>query len=382
MTFSEPRTTTRAMIDPTRLCALRCDFCYYGPDDSFYSVKPIEQQLAEVDAAVSRGCDSADVTGGEPLQNPHVAELVKYAVSKGIYPRIITSLVCNEKTLDAVLEAGGEHLDFLISMHGAKAETHNAIVHIKGARAMQERRIAKIAARMDYCCNYVMVEANQSEMADWVRWLVAQDRRPKVVNFINFNAFGPWLKSQEWIDKGKANVIDPRVAGPVLEEAIDLLEENAVGVNVRYTPMCMMAERHRKNICNDLHVAFDFGEWDNGFGARTPAADVYRRYSLPLSNRNEEKGQPCASCSHHGVCGGANRIWHQLAKEKFGVEVLSPIAGPPMNDHWHYRKDNVMGLDPRFNSAQRAGMMMAAAAGRLEDEIIYRAITSESDPHR
>lgn len=345
--FSRPQLTTRAMLDPTRLCALRCSFCYYKVRDDFYSVKPIEHQFAEVDAAVSWGCDSCDITGGEPLQNPHVVELVRYAVSKGVYPRIITSLVCNEKTFDGVLEAGGEHLDFLVSMHGAKHETHNEIVQIKGARKMQERRIEKIMARMDWCANYVMVEANQTEMADWARWLLSQRRLPKVVNWINFNVFGVWLESQKWIDEGKRNVIDPRIAGPILAEAIDILEAAGVGVNVRYAPMCMMQERHRKNICNDLHVAYDGGEWKNAFGKQTSPDVVLRTYSIPLSNHNEEKGAPCSTCSHHGVCGGANRIWHKLANEKFGVEVLKPIDGAKINDHWHYRKDNVMGLDPR-----------------------------------
>lgn len=285
------------------------------------------------------------------MQNPHVVELVTHCVAKGLYPRIISSLVCNEKTFDGVLEAGGVHLDWLISMHGARHETHNEIVHIKGARAMQEKRIAKIAARMDYCVNYVMVEANQLEMADWARWLVSRDRKPKVANFINFNVFGPWLQSQEWIDKGKANVIDPRIAGPILTEAIDLLEAAGIGVNVRYTPMCMMQERHYKNICNDLHVAFDFGEWDNSFGARTDPGHVLRNYAIPLSNHNEEKGQPCNTCSHHGVCGGANRIWHQLAVQKFGTEVLVPLTGPKINDHWRYRQHNSLGLDPRRGPA-------------------------------
>jgi 2-iminoacetate synthase ThiH len=58
--FSEPRTTTRAMIDPTRLCALRCDFCYYAPNDDFYSVKPIEKQFAEIDAAAAVAFDVRD----------------------------------------------------------------------------------------------------------------------------------------------------------------------------------------------------------------------------------------------------------------------------------------------------------------------------------
>ena len=169
-------------------------------------------------------------------------------------------------------------------------------------------------------------------------------RKPKVCNFINFNAFGPWLQSPEWIEKGKLNVVDLRIATPILDEAIDILEENGVGVNVRYFPMCGLAERHRKNVCNDLHVAFDFGEWDNGVGGNTLA--IGENYGRSLSNRNELQTNPCAGCGIKNMCGGANRIWHQLAMQKFGTETLKQMP-PVVGDYWYYRRDNVMGLDPR-----------------------------------
>lgn len=344
--FSQPRVTTRAMIDPTRLCSLRCEFCYYLPENSFHTVKPWEQQAKEITDAAARGCDSCDITGGEPMQNPHVVALVKLAVEKGVFPRIITSLICPEKTLDQVLDAGID--DWLISMHGAKAETHDAIVHVPRARHFQIRRLAKIAARMRYCANYVLVGRNQTEMADWARWMLSLDHSPpKVVNFINFNPHYGWRNMR---DKALANIVDLQVCGPVLDEAIDILEDAGIGVNVRYYPMCGLAERHRKNICNDFHVAFDFGEWDNSFGARTPPDQVYRNYAVPLSNRNEEKGEPCSSCGLHAICGGANKIWHQLALEKFGGEVLTPQPAPVNLSnpaYWHYRRDNVLSLDPR-----------------------------------
>jgi MoaA/NifB/PqqE/SkfB family radical SAM enzyme len=347
--FAVPRTTTRAMIDPTRLCSLRCSFCYYAPSDEFYSVKTWENQAKEITDAAGRGCNACDITGGEPMQNPHVVELVKLAVENRVFPRIITSLICPEAVLDGVLDAGVS--DWLISMHGAKDETHNEIVKVPKARHFQVRRLAKIAARMDYCCNYVMVEKNQSEMAGWARWITSRDHQPpKVVNFINFNPFGPWLKSPEWMARGKENIADPRIAGPILTEAIDILEAAGIGVNCRYLPMCFVAERHRKNICNDLHVAFDQGEWDNAFGATTDPLFVFNNYSVPLSNRNEMKTEPCSGCGHQFICGGANRVWHQLATEKFGSEPLTPIERPPGvedRDFWHYRKENVMGLDPR-----------------------------------
>ena len=286
------------------------------------------------------------------MQNPHVVELVRFCAENGLPPRIISSLICPEKTLDAVLDAGVD--DWLISMHGAKHETHDAIVAVPRARQFQERRLAKIAARMDYCVNYVMVEQNQTEMAELACWLVSRERRPKVVNFINFNVFGPWLQGAEWRERGKANIVDLRICGPVLDEAIDILEDAGVGVNVRYYPMCGLAERHRKNVCNDLHVAFDQGEWDNAFGATTPIDVVYHMYSLPLSKRNEEKGEPCSGCSHQWICGGAGKIWHRLALEKFGKERLTQIElpeGASRRDYWYYRAANVLGVDPRCQGA-------------------------------
>lgn len=345
MEMLEPRVTTRAMIDPTRLCSLRCSFCYYAPDDDFYTVKPWEKQAKEVTDAAARGCDSCDITGGEPMQNPHVVDLVKLCVEMKVYPRIITSLICPEKTLDGVLDAGVA--DWLISMHGAKDETHNAIVSVPKARSLQVRRLAKIAARMRYCCNYVMIEKNQTEMADWARWLLSLDHEPpKVACFINYNPH--YGAQQKMHDQAMAQVVDPRIAGPVLEDAIDILEAAGVGVNVRYTPMCMMAERHRKSIVNDLQVWTDFGEWDNAIPSHSVADG--ESYGRRLSAGNELQTEPCASCGIKSMCGGANKVWHALSLEKFGREVLVPQPAPEFVSepaYFHYRRENVLGNDPR-----------------------------------
>jgi hypothetical protein len=230
-------------------------------------------------------------------------------------------------------------------MHGAKEETHNSIVNVPKARKFQIRRLDKISERMAYCCNYVMVEKNQSEMLEWAEWLVARNRKPKVVNFINFNAFGPWLKNKEWIERGKANVIDLRVATPILDSAITLLEDNGIGVNVRYFPMCGLSEGHRKNVCNDLHVAFDFGEWDNSIPDHS--VESGERYGKNVSSRNELQAEPCTSCGHKQICGGANHIWHKLAVDKFGDTPLVQLGRVDSPNYWHYRQHNVLGLDPR-----------------------------------
>lgn len=344
--YAEPRVTTRAVIDHTRKCSLRCAHCYYRPTDNFHSIDSWEAHRNEVLAAKARGCDCCEITGGEPMESPWIVDLVKFCVEQNLPPRIITSLICKESTLDAVLDAGVD--DWLISMHGAKAETHNMVVQVPRARYFQERRLAKISKRMDYCVNYVLLECNQTETLEWAEWLVSRDRKPKVANYINFNVFGDWMREQKWIDEGKKNVVDFRIASPFLTDAIDLLEEHGIGVNVRYTPMCVMAERHRKNVCNDLHVWADAGEWDNSI--RDRRVETGEQYGARLSAQNELQAEPCASCGHKQICGGANKEWHKLALEKFGVETLEQLETPAdltQPAYWHYRRENLLGLDPR-----------------------------------
>ena len=358
--FVQPRVTTRAMIDPTRKCSLRCKHCYWRPANDFFEEPPWEQQAKWVMDAKGRGCDAADITGGEPVQGRNIVALVKLCVENGIAPRIISTLIlpgdrsrkdynCDnpevEKVFSDIMDAGLD--DWLISMHGAKPETHDFVLSMKGARRMQLIRLERIMERMNWCTNFVLLGHNQTEILDWANLLLSFPRKPKIANFINFNPHYDWYKFR---DEAKANIIDYRIATPLLDEAIDRLEDAGIGVNLRYVPMCVVAERHRKNVCNDLQVFADFGEWDNAFGARSTVEHVYRTYSVPLSRRNEEKGAPCNNCGLQWICGGANRLWHAFANEKFGGEVLTPISlpdGVDRKDFWHYRKMNVAGLDPR-----------------------------------
>lgn len=355
--FSVPRVTTRAMLDPTRLCRLKCKFCYHLHTD-LESVKPWEQQRDEVLAAVAAGATEADLTGGDPTDNPHLIPLIRLCVENNVALRMITSLICPEKLLDDVMDAGIS--GFLVSLHGAKAETHNAIVHdySKGPvektkyRQIQIKRLSRIMDRMDWHANYVMTSTNQTEMADFARWLVSLPRPPLGVNYLTFNPHYNW-GSGEHRQSALENIVDLRITGPILDEAIDILEDAGISVNCRYTAMCSVSERHRKNICNDLQVSTDPFEWMSAF-AHSPADLTLANaesYARNISLQNELQTEPCASCGLKQICGGANRIWHQLAMEKFGVETLVPQPVPDCLDHerpyWTYRKFNALGLDPR-----------------------------------
>ena len=49
---------------------------------------------------------------------------------------------------------------------------------------------------------------------------------------------------------------------PYLTEAMDLLERAGIEVNVRYLPLCMAEERHRRNFYNFQQLSYDTHEWD------------------------------------------------------------------------------------------------------------------------
>ncbi|MBI4451616.1 radical SAM protein [Candidatus Woesearchaeota archaeon] len=67
-------------------CNLRCDFCLNAwrntktPDD----LLSCEQQLRVIDILAANGIKLITFSGGEPLSNPHCADLICYAKAKGL----------------------------------------------------------------------------------------------------------------------------------------------------------------------------------------------------------------------------------------------------------------------------------------------------------
>lgn len=331
----EPIVTRRAVIDPLRLCHLRCDFCYYLHGD-MQSVRPWPEVRDELRRHAERDCTAVDVTGGEPLRYPQITELVAECKSLGMSVRVISSLIAAPGVVEQAIKAGVD--GFLVSCHGSTAVTHDAIVHVTNARAIQHQRLEQLAGRAVIDLNYVIVSANQDEIERFATY--CQAWHPRIVNFINFNPHYEWRKRPETASL----VADLRLAGPQLDAAIDVLESVGIGVNVRYYPMCAVSERHRKNICNDLHVPFDSGEWNNAI-ASFRTATAYQ-YGFKLSQANEEKGDPCNRCDLQWICGGANRHWHQASRQTHGEQLvaINLPADIDRRDWYHYRRNNALGM--------------------------------------
>jgi MoaA/NifB/PqqE/SkfB family radical SAM enzyme len=331
--MESPKPTRRAGIDTGWKCNVECKFCYHIFKDTDRSPEDIEKVKASIMAAKDRGNDTIDLVGpGEPSIVPHIADVIRFAKSIGMRVCMITHGIIGAKKLEDIMDAGLD--DFLISMHGMN-DTHNELLGgIKGARAAQEKTIAAIRARgKTYRVNFVMNAYNFKEIGDFAQYLTGLDPKPRIVNFINFNPHGEWagnIASKEF-------VADLREAEPLLNQAVDLLEAAGIGVNLRYYPMCRIAERHRKNVCNDLQVMLDPYEWDYSVLPKT--AEYYTAYGKYISQTIEEAGGQCGQCDIKGICGGINKQYNAFT----GGRLIDKVSAPELRqstDFYYYRRHN------------------------------------------
>lgn len=325
-----PMPTRRAGIDTGWKCNVECKFCYHIFKDTDREPEPIDKVKDSIRSAKLRGNDTIDLVGpGEPTIVPHIGEVIRFAKSLDLRVCIITHGMIAPKRLEEILDAGID--DFLISMHGLEERHNDMIGGIKAGRRGQEKTIAALKERgLSFRVNYVLNSENANEVFGFARYIAGH--APRIVNFINFNPHGEWSGNV----KSKDFVADLRAVEPLLDSAIDLLESNGIGVNLRYYPMCRISEAHRKNVCNDLHVMFDPYEWDYSVQPKTYAA--YREYGRYISRTIESQTGACSTCGIKTICGGINAQFNAMTDGR----LVDPVALSELrdDDFYHYRQHN------------------------------------------
>lgn len=329
-TVMNPVPTKRAYIDTGRLCNTRCLFCYHKYE-VMVGYKSLEKLKREVNQIKDRGCNYIDLTGGEPTIIPTIPEIIKYALEKGIKICVITNGI-DKRNIKQLLEAGVD--DFLISVHGME-RIHDYTTQCNKAWARQREFMDQLKGRINFRFNFVITKWNQHEILDVAKDMIT--RVPSIVNFINFQP------QSEWIDhplETEKVIADLRLVEPLLNEAIELLEKNNIGVNVRYYPMCRIDKKYRRCICNDKQVMFDPYEWD--YATMPKTLERYIEKSNGMSNANEYKGEPCNICDLFKICGGVNRIVNKITRGQL-INIISENE-IDKKDFYSYRKYNVMTL--------------------------------------
>jgi MoaA/NifB/PqqE/SkfB family radical SAM enzyme len=306
-----PQPTKRFMVDVGHHCNMNCKFCYHHHEGDLRKAKfkDHDEIIKIIGNGIARENTWCDFTGGEPTIHPDICSFVSLLKSQNIGSTIITNGVMPLITIDKLLDAGLN--EFLISIHGLE-DTHDKLT-THGARHAQETFLKLIRGKIDIRFNFVINQFNQNEIIETVSWMLQWD--PKIINFINFNPHHGWkndLKNAEEIVAGLY------IAETQLNASIKLLEENNVGVNLRYYPMCRIAEKNRKYVCNDLQVVFDPYEWDYDLPIKTN--ECFLQWAVNATKSTEYKMFPCKDCNLQWICGGINK--HFL--EVVGDQIVTP----------------------------------------------------------
>jgi len=254
--------TRRGVMWLGQTCNQRCYFCYFinriedhhHPEHAFMSL----EKAREICRVLRRfyGNTAIDIQGGEPTIYHDILPLVRYCRDIGLYPTLITNALALSRpgAIESYQDAGLR--DFLVSLHGV-GDIHDEVVRVKGAYAKILVAIQRMQALgFPFRINCTMSKPVVPLLPDIARHAI--DLGAYGVNFIAFNPFGDQETGRRRSDTVARY---SEVRGP-LTVAMDLLEEAGIEVNVRYLPLCMAEDRHRKNFYNFQQLSYDTHEWD------------------------------------------------------------------------------------------------------------------------
>ncbi len=344
-----PRPTKRAVVDVGHKCSIECKMCYWLHElkSGTASWKPVDELKNDINKANRRDNNYIDFTGGEPTLYPYITELIEYINSIGMKSCIITNAITGKNQTQKILEAGID--DWLVSVH-------DHAMKLKGGkdfnvRERQERFLKQVQDynigkdERPYRFNCCMSRENQDNLVNTAAWAVKW--KPRIFNFINMNPHNDWQKD---IEGTKAIIGDLDMLEYQLRQAIPILLENGVGVNVRYFPMCKLPEVFRMHVCNDRHVCFDPYEWDYDITPKT--FQTFLKASDNMSRSVEWNGQPCLKCDLKFICGGINSAFFRAVGDKDIIQAVK-VEGIQRDDFYHYRRHNTQCLIDRFPSKNR-----------------------------
>lgn len=295
--------TRRGVMWLGQTCNIRCHFCYFldrinatdHPEHPFMTLekaKKICSTLVDV-----YGNNAIDIQGGEPTLFRHINELVAHCREIGLMPTLITNAITLQdlKRCAALKEAGIR--DFLVSVQGL-GETYDQIVGVKGASVKQRKGLENIQkAGIPIRFNSVLSKPVLPQLEDIARLAVEVGARA-----VNFLAFNPFEDQQISGKRSATNVPRYSEVSPFLNAAMDILAAGDIECNVRYFPICMVEERHRKSMFNFQQLPYDLHEWDYAswswtgqqpqrmkWGDCSPVTDLAKETYAPIQYKGPAK---------------------------------------------------------------------------------------------
>ncbi|HLG19516.1 MAG TPA: radical SAM protein [Bdellovibrionota bacterium] len=353
--------TSRVDINVGYSCNERCKFCYYiqtVKDRTKEKDLPTDEVKKRIAFIRRQGIETLEFTGGEPTIRNDLIDLVRYAKSLGFKS---ISMISNAVRLaqpdyaKACVEAGID--DFLISIHGSEAKSHDRVTEIPGSfdKAVQAvRHLTKYPVKVRANC--VISGLNYTEAVPTLE--LYRSLGLQTANFILFNP----IVEADWRSAPELNVAYSDAA-PYLKSAIDQYKDKIQKITVRYIPLCLM-QGYESYVTNMPQIQYDPDEWDylirtgirEGKFISTAALWVgmalhpSKRRALKhgwntlkhegikyfLQIKNKVYGSECQKCAYKGVCDG---VWRKYADWK-GFGELRAIPGPRIQDPTHFIRQN------------------------------------------
>lgn len=120
------------LLELTYACNLNCAFCYN--DLSLTGARlTLEQYRALLDDLAQMGVLNLTLSGGEPLAHPHFFDIGAHARSRGFAIRIKSNGHALRPDVAEKIRAVVDPLVIDVSLHGARAETHDRQTRVVGS---------------------------------------------------------------------------------------------------------------------------------------------------------------------------------------------------------------------------------------------------------
>jgi pyrroloquinoline quinone biosynthesis protein E len=172
----------------THRCPLRCVYCSNPRDLTTRTQELSSETWARVfTEAAQAGVMQLDLTGGEPLARPDLAQLIQAARAAGLYVNLITSgLPLDEKRLDELVPAGLDH--FQLSFQGAREDSANEFAGTK-AHAQKLKVLGWLKSRrVAVTLNFVLQRNNLDQVAEMVA--IAENSSASRIEFAHVQYYG------------------------------------------------------------------------------------------------------------------------------------------------------------------------------------------------
>ncbi|HVH67303.1 MAG TPA: radical SAM protein [Gemmatimonadales bacterium] len=161
----------------TRRCNLECAHCYIaaGPHESATVELDTAACLAIVDQLLAvNPAPMLILSGGEPLLRGDLAEIARYASTRGATVVVGTNgtLLTDERI--AALKAAGVR-GVAVSVDSLRPSYHDNFRHGRGALADVQAALARLtAARLDFIIQTTVTKGNRAELEQLVAWSAEQ----------------------------------------------------------------------------------------------------------------------------------------------------------------------------------------------------------------